>query len=140
VVNNRTKRRQRHGSAWYWKQTDSWFYTVPNSKRRVPLLDDQGKRIHGQGNKKAAQLALARVRLKGGLKPATDAIEVAPAPSAPWSVARVCSGYLEHCQRAVAGGRMHPEHRDNVVRYLNELCRYCGALDLTELKRGYVSG
>ena len=35
---------------------------------------------------------------------------------------------------------MHPEHRDNVVRYLNELCRYCGALDLTELKRGYVSG
>ena len=35
---------------------------------------------------------------------------------------------------------MHPEHRLGVIRYLNELCRYCGALAVTELKRGYVSG
>jgi integrase len=35
---------------------------------------------------------------------------------------------------------MHPEHRLGVIRYLNELCRYCGALPVTELKRGYVSG
>jgi integrase len=34
---------------------------------------------------------------------------------------------------------MHPEYRLGVVRYLNEFCGYCGALLVTELKRGYVS-
>ena len=57
-----------------------------------------------------------------------------------WTVARVCSEYLSHCERAVGAGRMDPEHRANVVRYLNEFCRYCGALSVADLKRGYVSG
>ncbi len=34
---------------------------------------------------------------------------------------------------------MDPEHEKGVVRYLNELCRYCGAVPVSELKRGYVS-
>ena len=25
-------RRQSHGSAWHWKQTDSWYYTLPGTK------------------------------------------------------------------------------------------------------------
>ena len=38
----RKKRRQSHGSAWHWKQTDSWYYTLPGTKKRVPLLDEDG--------------------------------------------------------------------------------------------------
>jgi integrase len=140
VADNKTQRRQRHGSAWYWNQTDSWYYTAKGTKRRVPLLDDRGKRIRGHDNKQAAQLAFARVRLKGGLKPMAEALVTEPTQSIMWSVARVCSEYIEHCRHAVAAGRMHPEHRKDVDRYLNELCGYCGALDVTELKRGYVSG
>jgi hypothetical protein len=50
-------RRQSHGSAWHWKQTDSWYYTLPGTKKRVPLFDEDGVRIRGIENKKAAQLA-----------------------------------------------------------------------------------
>src|SRR5262245_26972197 len=59
----RRQRRQAHGSAWHWKQTDSWYYTLPGTKRRVPLFDPDGNRIRGAENKEAARLALARVRL-----------------------------------------------------------------------------
>ncbi|MEX0586915.1 MAG: hypothetical protein WD176_09735, partial [Pirellulales bacterium] len=135
----KTKRRQRQGSAWYWKQTDCWYYTPQGTKQRQPLLDEQGNRLRGQGNKQAAQLALARVRLKQGLTPVSESA-IVPAASEAWLVARVCSEYLTHCERAVAVGRMHPEHRLGVVRYLNDLCGYCGALAVAELKRGYVSG
>ena len=30
-------RRQAHGSAWFWKQTGCWYYTLPGTTRRVPL-------------------------------------------------------------------------------------------------------
>jgi integrase len=140
VAESDTQRRQRHGSAWYWKQTDCWYYTPRGTKRREPLLDDQGKRIRGPKNKQAAQLALARVRLKQGLAPITEVTMPQPKTGDTWLVARVCSEYLVHCEQAVAAGRMHPEHRKGVVRYLHELCRYCGALPVSELKRGYVSG
>src|SRR5436190_43465 len=50
MVKVATKRRQRHGSAWYWKQTDSWYYTPPGTKQRVALFDEHGKRIRGQQN------------------------------------------------------------------------------------------
>src|SRR5688572_32566549 len=56
-------RRQSHGSAWHWQQTDSWYYTLPGSKKRVPLFDEDGNRIRGVDNKRAASLALARVKL-----------------------------------------------------------------------------
>ena len=140
MADDKTQRRQRHGSAWYWKQTDCWYFTPPGTKRREPLRDENGKHVRGAENKQAARLALARVRLKQGLTPVSETPVVPATTTEVWSVARVCSDYLGHCERAVAAGRMHPEHRLGVIRYLNELCRYCGALPVTELKRGYVSG
>jgi hypothetical protein len=58
----RKLRRQSHESAWHSKQTDNWYYTLPGSKKRVPLFDEDENRIRGIDNKKAAQLALARVK------------------------------------------------------------------------------
>src|SRR5262245_16107685 len=66
-------RRQSHGSAWHWKQTDAWYYTLPGTKKRVPLFDEEGQRVTGKENKEKARLALARVKL-------TDKGELAPAP------------------------------------------------------------
>ena len=42
------KRRQPHGSAWHWKQTDCWYYTLPGAKKRLPLFDEDGERIRGK--------------------------------------------------------------------------------------------
>ena len=133
------QRRQRPGSAWYWKQTDCWYITPAGTKRRVPLLDGEGKRIRGADNKQAARLALARVRVKQGLAPKSEVVTPVASTVEVWTVARVCSEYLVHCERAVAAGRMHPEYRLGVIHYLNELCRYCGAVTSTELKRGDVA-
>ena len=38
----RKQRRQPHGSAWYWKQTNCWYYTLPGTKKRVGLNDGEG--------------------------------------------------------------------------------------------------
>jgi len=135
-----TKRRQRHGSAWFWKQTDCWYHTSRDTKKREPLVDEQGKRIRGADNKQSARLALARVRLRQGLEPESETAASPESKTEVWSVARVCSEYLSYCERAVAGGRMHPEYRQGIARTLNELCRYCGALEVQELKRGDISG
>ena len=135
----KTRRRQRRGAAWYWKQTDCWYYTPRGTKRREPLLDDQGKRIRGRDGKQAAQLAIARLLIKHGLAPTPEIEPSQPTADAVWPVARVCSKYVAHCARAVAAGKMHPEHRDSVIRYLKQLSRYCGALPVAELKRGYVA-
>ena len=58
-------RRQSHGTAWHWRQTDCWYYTLPGTERRMPLFDEDGGRIRGTQNRKAAQLALARLTLAG---------------------------------------------------------------------------
>ena len=34
-------RRQSHGPAWHWKQTDAWYYTLAGTKKRVPLFDEE---------------------------------------------------------------------------------------------------
>ena len=57
------KRRQSHGSAWHWKQTDCWYYTMPATKKRVPVFDEEGQRIRGKENKEAAEIGLAGERL-----------------------------------------------------------------------------
>ncbi len=62
MARNRKQRRQQHGSAWHWKQTDCWYYTEPGAKKRVPLFDEQGERIRGKENKDAARTALARIK------------------------------------------------------------------------------
>jgi len=136
---NSTQRRQRHGSAWYWKQTDAWYYTPPGTKRRVPLLDGDGKRIRGSAGRQTARLALSRVQLQQGLAPAKDESTMAVASPSVWTVARVCSEYVTHCERTSTAGRMHPEYHKATVYYLNELCRYCGALSNSELKRADVA-
>ena len=59
---NRKQRRQQHGSAWHWKQTDAWYYTIPGTKKRRPLFDDNGQRIRGKANREAAETALAKVK------------------------------------------------------------------------------
>lgn len=128
-------RRQSHGSAWHWKQTDCWYYTLPGTKRRVPLFDEEGNRIRGLENKQAARLALARVKISGE----DQAQQPAAAPHVAWIVARVCSEYLQYCERSVAGGAISSEHAYNAGRYLNDLCSYCGALPVIELKKGHVT-
>jgi integrase len=138
MPNKEPKRRQRHGSAWYWKQTDCWYFTPRGTKKREALRDGQGRTIRGKENKQQAQLALARIRLKQGLSlnPAEAGASAGPEI---WTVARVASEYIQYCDRAVAGNRMHPDYRVGAVYYLNELCRYCGALTTTELKCGDVA-
>ena len=107
---NRKQRRQQHGSAWHWKQTDCWYYTLPGTKKRMPLFDENGQRIRGKENQEAAETALAKVKV-------ADASESAGGPAARerWLVAKVCSEYLQYCERGVANGTISKGHRDNAV-------------------------
>jgi integrase len=130
------RQRARRGSAWFWKQTNCWYYTLEGGKRRVPLLDQAGKRIRGAENKQAAELALARVRLASDGRSTNTAAPAAPSEA--WCVAKVCSEYLQACQQRKTAGTMSAAHCTNVVRYLNEFCKYAGALPVEELKRGDV--
>jgi len=52
------KRRQQHGSAWYWKQTGCWYYTLPGTKQRVSLFGEQGARVRGVVDRDVAEHAL----------------------------------------------------------------------------------
>ncbi len=127
-------RRQSHGSAWHWKQTDAWYYTLPGTKKRVPLFDEDGQRIRGDGNKKAAQLALARVQLAGEVQLPAETTQ----GQGEWLVARVCSEYLQYCERGFANGAISAGHRENSKWILNKLCANCGALPVAQLKKGHV--
>lgn len=126
-------RRQSHGAAWHWKQTDCWYYTLPGTRRRVPLFDEDGNRIRGSENKKTAQLAMARIKLGQGWTP-----EAPPPAPDEWIVAKVCSEYIQYCQRGVAKGTVSTAHTTSVIRHLNDLCRYCGALPVSQLKKGHI--
>jgi len=129
----RKKRRQPHGSAWHWKQTDCWYYTVPGRKKRVPLFDEQGERIRGQENREAAALALAKEKLSWEEEAAGT-----PGGNGEWLVARVCSEYLQYCERGVAHGTISQGHRDSAASWLNDLCKYCGAGPVAKLKKGHI--
>jgi len=113
-MGRRRTRRQSHGSAWHWKQTNSWYYTLPGTKKRVPLFDEDGQRIRGAENKKAAQLAMARIKIGSGWKP-----EAPPISADDWIVAKVCSEYLQHCERGVANHTLSEKHRCGVAWALN---------------------
>lgn len=130
----RKQRRQPHGSAWHWKQTDCWYYTLPGTKKREPLVDEQGQRIRGRQNKEAAEMALARAQVTGD----GEAGGQTPAGLQRWLVAKVCSEYLQYCERGVANGTISKGHRDNSTTWLNDLCGYCGALPVGELKKGHI--
>jgi integrase len=96
----------------------------------VPLFDDQGQRIRGRDNKEAAELALAREKL-------SREEELSGVPGE-WLVARVCSEYIQYCERGVANATISESHRYNTVRWLNDLCRYCGARPVARLKKGHI--
>lgn len=127
------KRRRPRGSAWHWRQTDCWYFTPPGTKRRVSLVDEAGERIRGKENRQAAELALARLKVRDKWRPPVE-----PAPESQWTVAGVCSAYLQSCERRVAHGTFSRDHRDGVLRYLNDLCGYCGALAVEELRAGHI--
>jgi len=131
-TNGRHQRRPR-GSAWHWRQTDSWYYTPPGTKRRVPLLDENGKRIRGKDNRQTAELALARVKLARQWRPAAE-----PVTEGEWLVAKVCSRYVAYCQQGVERRAISEGYRDETVRYLNQLVEYCGTLPVSQLTRGHV--
>jgi integrase len=130
---NGTPRRQRRGSAWYWKQTRCWYYTPPGTKQRVPLLDEDGQRVRGKDNRKGAELALARVKLARQWRPTA-----ATADREEWLVARVCSQYLKRCQTRMAAGALSSEYAAAIIRHLNALCEYCGGLPVSQLNKGHV--
>jgi len=129
----RKQRRQPHGSAWHWQQTDCWYYTQPGKKRRVALYDENGERIRGKANREAAQLALAKEKLSWE----TEAVGPVGGNGG-WLVAHVCSDYVQYCDRGLANGTISRGHRDNSVSWLNDLCKYCGALPVAQLKKGHV--
>jgi integrase len=128
----RKQRRNAHGSAWHWKQTDCWYYTLPGTKKRMPLFDENGERVRGRDQQQLAEQALARLQLSG------DSNGPGPVAAPDWIVARVCSEYLEHCRRSVASGAMSKSHHYQSAAYLNDLCGYCGALKVAELKKSHV--
>ena len=93
---SRKQRPQQHGSAWHWKQTDCWYYTPPSTRKRMPLFDEKGQRIRGKENQEAAETALAKVKV------ATDSDSTGTTGRPRWLVAKVCSEYLQYCERGVA--------------------------------------
>jgi integrase len=129
---NRRQRRQQHGSAWHWKQTDCWYYAPPGTKRRVPLFDENGQRIRGKSNQEAAETALAKVKV------ANDTDPTATTGDARWPVAKVCSEYLQYCERGVASHTLSENYRYNAACWLNDLCSYCGALPADQLRKGHI--
>ena len=129
----RKQRRQSHGSAWHWKQTDCWYYTMPGTKKRVPLFDEEGERIRGKENKEAAELALAREKLTW-----EEADGKAPGSDGPWLVVRVCSEYIQYCERGTANGTISESHRYNSVQWLNDLCGFCGKRPVAKVKKGHI--
>ena len=133
------QRRQRghRGAAWYWKQTDAWYYTPTGTKRRIALFDEEGWRIRGANQKSLANLSLARAKLATDWRPEVLAVQTLE-PAVPWVVARVCSEFIQSTEHRVAKGTIAKEYAQDVKRKLNRLCEYCGALPVSELKKGHV--
>ncbi len=127
MARKRKQRRQQHGSAWHWKQTDSWYFTEPGTKKRLALFDEDGERIRGKENKEAAKLALARIKLVDELNPPPKA------HNQKWTVARVFEVYLEDLHKSA-----NPEWSKQVQNWLNDLCAYCGALSVDEFKKKHL--
>ncbi|HUT93413.1 MAG TPA: tyrosine-type recombinase/integrase [Thermoguttaceae bacterium] len=99
----------------------------------MPLLDEKGKRIRGKDSRQAAELSLARVKVAGQWRPTAE-----PSTEGEWLVAKVCSEYIEYCRRGVARDTISEGYRDEVVRYLNKLVEYCGAMPISQLTKGHV--
>ena len=127
MARKRNERCQQHGSAWHWKQTDCWYFTPSGTKKRQAQFDEDGKRIRGKDNKKAAQLALARIKLSDELTPAHST------ESKDWTVAQVCEIYLSDLTNTAS-----PVWVTSCKSWLNDFCEYCGALTVHELKKKHL--
>ena len=132
MARRRKERRQAHGSAWHWKQTDCWYYTRQGTKQRVALVDEQGARIRGKDHKEAAEVALAREKL------AWQVEEGIHGNVASWPVARVCAEYLQYCKRSLEKGSMSASHHRSANAWLTDLCGYYGGVPALQLKKGDV--
>ncbi|HTN77276.1 MAG TPA: tyrosine-type recombinase/integrase [Pirellulaceae bacterium] len=99
----------------------------------MSLFDDEGERIKGAGNHAAAERALAKVKVTL----ADDGPEALTRDE--WIVARVCSEYLQYCERSLHKGTVSAGHHRSAKSWLNDLCAYCGALPLTQFKKGHVT-
>jgi len=98
----------------------------------MPLFDENGQRIRGKENQEAAETALAKVKV------ANDSGSAGTQDRQRWLVARVCSEYLQYCQRGVANNTISQGHHGNTACWLNDLCEYSGALPVAELKKGHI--
>lgn len=96
------------------------------------MFDEQGGRIRGKGNVRLVEHAFARAKIANQVTGNRQ-----PLPGE-WLVARVCSEYLQSCERRVAAGAMSASHSSGARGFLNDLCRYCGALKVTEIKRSHI--
>jgi len=117
MAGNRKQRRQQHGSAGHWKQTDAWYYTEPGTKKRVPLFDEKGERIRDKEHKEAIRTALARINV------ADELSTPVPPISDEWTVAKVGDVYSADLHRSanpqVTSGlnTMHWRSRHQRVRH-----------------------
>ena len=93
------KRRQSHGSAWHWKQTDCWYYTLSGTGNRVPLFYESGARIRGRENQQAAEVALAREKLTWATAPGTPPGSLAQASTIRHRSANACPDFAHRAQR-----------------------------------------
>ena len=112
------RQRRAKGSAWYWKQTDTWYFTPPGTRRRVPLLDDQGRRIRGSGNRQAAELALARHKVAGTWRPSAEVTDNG-------TVATLHAGDMHLCASGGSHALRNPSEEDLeiIMLILNEKAR-----------------
>jgi integrase len=78
------------------------------------------------------------VRLTSDWRPAAASDAKPARVGEVWLVAKVCSGYLQFCQRRLAAAAVSPEYVEYATHYLNEFCKYAGALSVDELKKGHV--
>lgn len=125
--------RRSRGRAWYWRQTDSWYFTPPTTKRRVRLFNEKGIPIRGEDNGAQAELALARVKVAGNWRPEVESVD-----DADWIVAKVCSGYLKDCEKRASTGEISIEYEKEIRRFVNDLCQFCGALPLHDLRKAHI--
>jgi len=97
------------------------------------LFDELGRPIYGKNNRQVAELSLARIKVARKWRPAPE-----PAAAGEWLVARVCSEYTQYCERGATNGTLSEEYFNGVKRHLDDLCEYCGAMPVTQLKKGHV--
>ena len=130
----RKQRRQPHGSAWHWKQTDCWYYThAGHEEAGAPSMRTGRGSGAARTGKPAESGAGEGKAFLGGRRPPGS-----PSANGPWLVARVCSEYLQYCERGLASGSITKSHRDNAASLAERpVAAYCGALPVTQLKKAH---